>query len=51
MFLRQFGRLPDEVGRQKPSDIFFVIAGLVDSGESPEKSASIPPHARMFYGL
>lgn len=45
-FFKAWGRLPDEIGRQTPNNLFFI---LLQSGE--DEPAEIHPAVRDLYGM
>ena len=45
-FFKAWGRLPDEIGRQKPANLFFI---LLQSGE--DEPTEINPAVRDLYGM
>ena len=48
-FFKAWGRVPDEIGRQTPENVFFL---LLNSGEDEEGGIEdLPPEAQKFYGL
>lgn len=48
-FFKAWGRVPDEIGRQTPENIFFLLSHLGESGDVGSSDAA--EATKIFYGL
>ena len=48
---KAWGRLPDELGKQRPYNVFYLLNGLDDDNDTVPAVKEMPRDLQLLYGM